>query len=113
MGDGVVREALHRVVVAVLEDTLQLARPDDDALVRTTAREPFSILCVVYAVHGILDSIKYIYIEGHHCHNSFYGNTTFVPWGSVLDYYLVFLEWLYRTTTLCTLNGCILYRTTT
>ena len=36
VGDGVVGQALDGVVVRVLEDALQLARPDDHALVGAT-----------------------------------------------------------------------------
>ena len=58
MGDWVVGEGLDRVIVTVLEDTLQLTCPDDDALVCSPTGEPLAVPGVVDAVHGVLVSLE-------------------------------------------------------
>ena len=55
---GVEREALHRLVVVVLEDALSLRRPDDDGLVRAAGREPRPFEAPRYRVHRILVSLE-------------------------------------------------------
>mgnify|MGYP006975647848 CR=1 FL=1 len=40
--------------MAVLEYSLQLAGPDDDALVGAAAREPLPVPSIVHAVHRVL-----------------------------------------------------------
>ena len=50
MRDGIVSQALDCVVVRVLEDALQLGRPDDDALVGAAGREPLPVPRVRHAV---------------------------------------------------------------
>ena len=52
--DRVIREALDRVIVAVLEDTLRLVRPDDDCLVLATRREALAVFGVRDAVERLL-----------------------------------------------------------
>ena len=58
MRDGVVSQALDCVVVAVLQDPLQLRRPDDDALVSSSAGEPFAVPGIVDAVDGVLVALE-------------------------------------------------------
>ena len=58
MGNGVVGQSLDRVIVAVLEDALQLTRPDDDALVRAPAGEPLAVPGVVDAVDRVLVALQ-------------------------------------------------------
>ena len=44
--------------MAVLQDPLQLRRPDDHALVRPPAGEPLAIPGVVHAVHSVLVALE-------------------------------------------------------
>ena len=57
-GARVEREALHRLVVVVLEDALSLRRPDYDGLVRAAGREPGAVEAPRYGVHRILVSLE-------------------------------------------------------
>ena len=58
MGDGVVGKRLDCVIVAVLQDPLQLSSPDDDALVRPAAGEPLPVPGVVHAVDIVLVALQ-------------------------------------------------------
>ena len=55
VGDGVVGQALDGVVVRVLEDALQLARPNDDALVGATCNRAQSTYMKSYTSSFHLD----------------------------------------------------------
>ena len=50
--------------MTVLEDALQLAGPDDDALVRPAAGEPLAVL-------GIADAVDCVLFKNHFLSNSF------------------------------------------
>ena len=58
MGDGVVGQSLDRVIVAVLENALQLVGPDDHTLVRSPAGEPLAVPGVVDAVDRVLVALQ-------------------------------------------------------
>ena len=58
MSDGVVGQGLDGVIVTVLQDTLQLRCPDDDALVRPAAGEPLPVPGVVHAVDIVLVALQ-------------------------------------------------------
>eukprot|EP00754_Rhynchopus_humris_P012586 Rhum_TRINITY_DN14297_c3_g1::Rhum_TRINITY_DN14297_c3_g1_i1::g.78660::m.78660 len=55
---GVVRQALDRVGVLVLQDALGLGRPDDYHLVGSSRRKPLPVLAVRHAVHSVLVSLQ-------------------------------------------------------
>ena len=51
MADGIVAQALDRIVVRILEDPFQTRRPDDDALVGTARSEALAISGVGHAIN--------------------------------------------------------------
>ena len=54
MRDGVVREALDRVSVRVLEDALGLGRPNNNGLVRPARRKPLPVPRVRHRIQHVL-----------------------------------------------------------
>ena len=58
MRDGIVSQALDCVVVRVLEDALQLGRPDDDTLVGAARCEPLPVPRVRHAVDIVLVTFR-------------------------------------------------------
>ena len=60
MCDWVVCQSLDSIIMAVLQDALQLAGPDDDTFVRTSACKPLAILSIVDTVDRVLVTLEWL-----------------------------------------------------